>query len=662
MELRGSHLSRYVLVLAPVLLAAIVAPRIVVSLAAVVLLPGYILSTNLFDGIWNRGIAAVPLGAAMLATAVYGAKFIPIPLNTGTIMVYVLMFIVIWLFGNRQPDLMEYRLTIDRNSVYISGIALLAVATRLLPVSKMNAPLFADPAVEGTLAKLIASASQIPGTWEPFAPIALHHQPGFASITAAVHILSGIPVPRVILVFGGLIHALFPLAVFTLADVYLERRKAVVAGFVALLAAFPAYSFVAGMNSANLGFVLAVVLAAAAARFLREEKGTPPVLAVLATGTVLVHPLGLIVAGFFLLPETVRKMVAARNTGDAMPRTLLQAGAAVAALPVLLSLPYYWPILGSGSAAATEQFAIQSSYILSGSGLSIFHVIEPFYVNVLNWSGGWHVPPDAALLAIVFNPLASALLIAAVTAVYRNRQGLEWPVVAGVAWYVILLLFSTVQAAAQVAFPFHAFIYPSRVKFLFAVPIALLSAAALRDTTVPLRGRQVPVLLAAVLLLSPVSLYAVAGHLNELASDPVVADTDRAAIAWLDRNVPEDAAVLNTVTDVEAGAFIGGPAQWIPAYTGNPVVFPATSITGDVSQLQDRRRFMDAMRNGSATKFQALLDTYNVSYIYLSSNSMDGRGDDHRVDHEDIAVLCQCRTAYSNEDVTVLATPRAGSS
>ncbi|MFB6294930.1 MAG: hypothetical protein ABEI97_04170 [Candidatus Nanohaloarchaea archaeon] len=656
MDIRPDRLPRYAALLVPVLVAVSVAPRIVLSLLALVLVPGYVLSTALFEERWNRGVAAAALGAAMLAAAVYAADWLAVPVNTGTLAVYVLLFAAAYVYRGRPWKLLDGGNAADRSSLYLSGIAVLAVATWFLPVSGMHAPLFADPAVEGTLARLIAAAGEIPATWEPFAAIAVHHQPGFASITAAVHMVSGVPIPRVILVVGGLVHALFPLAVFMLADVYLERREAVVAGFIALLAAFPAYSFVAGMNSANLGFVLGVVLAAAAARFLRDRTGSLPVLALLATGTVLVHPLGLVVAGFLLLPEAMRAAAAAWNGDAAVRRTLLEAGAAVAGLPVLLSLPYYRPILGSGPAAAAEQFAIQSSYILPGSGLSLFHVIEPFYVNFLNWSGGWHVPPDAALLAAVFNPLASVLLIAAAITVYRNRRGAEWAAVVGTTWYVTFLLFSTVQAAIRVEFPLHSFIYPSRVKFLFAIPVAVLSAAALRDITVSVRGRTVPVLLAAVLVLSPLALLATAGHLLQLAGDPVVADTDRDAIAWLDRNVPGNAVVLNTVTDVEAGAFIGGPAQWIPAYTGNPVVFPATSITGDVTRLQDRRRFMDAIRNGSAETFQVLLDRYNVSYIYLSRNSMDGRGVEKPINPEAVQRLCSCPVVYGNEDVTVLAT------
>ncbi|MFB6294578.1 MAG: hypothetical protein ABEI97_02355, partial [Candidatus Nanohaloarchaea archaeon] len=483
-------------------------------------------------------------------------------------------------------------------------------------MAEMHAPLFADPAVEGTFAKLIATTGSIPATWEPFAPIALHHQPGFASITAAIHLLSGVPIPRVILVLSALVHVMFPLAVYVLADRYLPQRDAIIAAFVAVLAAFPTYSFVAGMNSANLGFFMAVVLAALSIRYLNSpEDRMLPVLALLAAGTVLVHPLGLVVYAFLAAPAAVRQLLAAGPARVERLRPLGLLGAATAVLPVTLSLPHYLPLLRGGGELAAEQFAIQSGYILPDGGLSLFHLVEPFYVNFLNRGGGWYVPVDAAMTAAVSNPVATILLIAAAATVYRGCRKWDRAVIAALTWYGVFLVFSTVQAAARVEFPLHSFIYPSRIKFLFAIPIAVLSAASLREVTVDVRGRTVPVLLAAVLVLSPVGLYAVFSHMNTLAADPVVAETDREAIQWLDGNADEDALVLNTLTDVEAGAFIGGPAQWIPAYTGNPVVFPATSITGNVSQLQERRRFMQALRNGDGDRFTALLKEYGVSYI-----------------------------------------------
>ncbi len=415
------------------------------------------------------------------------------------------------------------------------------------------------------------------------------------------------------------------------------------------------------MNSANLAFLLGVVLAAVSLPYCRTpDSRLLPLLAVLATGTMLVHPLGLVVAGVLLLPAAVRTAAAAWRAGIQHLRTLLALGGTVFLLPFLLSLPHYLPVLRQGGVLALEQFAIQSAYILPGGQVSLFHLVEPFYVNVLNWWGGWYVPPGSAVAVIVSNPLGTLLLAAAAVAMYRGYRRCDIAVADALAWYVVLFLASTVQAAVRLPFPGHAFIYPSRMKFLFAIPIAVLSAYGLRDVTVEVRGRAVPALLALFLLLSPVALLAVGGYLSQLAAVPVVADADRDAIRWLERNADEEAVVLNTLADVEAGAFVGGPGQWIPAYTGNPVVFPATSITGDVASMQDRRRVMAALRNGSSERFRQLLDEYNVSYIYLSENSMDVRGQVPAVEPEAVQELCGCPVAYGNAEVTILKMPRTG--
>ncbi len=227
-----------VLLVSPVAVAGLVAPRIVLAFVALVLFPGYALLGGRVDGAWRRAMTAVAAGAALLAVAVYTASALGIPVTRYTLGAYVLVAAAAYLY--RRPWTgSEFLSGVGRGEAALAGVAMLGVVTRLGPVAGMHAPLFADPAVEGTLARLIAMTGGLPGTWEPFAPLALHHQPGFASVAAALHLVSGVAIPRVVLVLSALVHALFPLAVFLLADTVLERRTAVVAGGVALLAAFP---------------------------------------------------------------------------------------------------------------------------------------------------------------------------------------------------------------------------------------------------------------------------------------------------------------------------------------------------------------------------------------------------------------------------------------
>ncbi len=63
---------------------------------------------------------------------------------------------------------------------------------------------------------------------------------------------------------------------------------------------------------------------------------------------------------------------------------------------------------------------------------------------------------------------------------------------------------------------------------------------------------------------------------------------------------------------------------------------------------------MQALRNTEPDRFTALLEEYGVSYIYLSENSMSGRGTAPQFDPAQVRGMCPCTMVYENEEVTVL--------
>ncbi|MFB6207721.1 MAG: DUF6541 family protein [Candidatus Nanohaloarchaea archaeon] len=649
----------------PVLAFAALAPRVGLGFLVLLYSPGVMVSALAgYRGTsFSNPAVSLVAGMASLSILVYASAFVPPLVFSFLAAAYLFLSIL----GLVRLGRLWYRRVVSGEeagnaTVAISAVVAAGVLARLLPMASMNAPLFADPAVEGNLARLIATNFGLPAGWEPFAPMALNHQPGYAGITAAIHMISGVEIPRVILLFSGMIHALFPFSVYVLAKTVLEKKEeAVLAAFIALMSSFPLYSFVAGMNSANLGLFMAPVTAALSIDYIRNPGNAKvPFLMVVGLGAMLVHPIGVFVVGLLVLPGALRRFYQALEEGWREVFPVAEMGAAVFLLPLLASLPQYLPILLEGGASG--QFAIQSNYILPGGDLSLFHLLEPFYVNFMNWSGGWYVPADRALFAFLSNPLATVMVAAAAVSLYSAFYNVDRATLTSAAWYVLFLLFSTVQAALRVPFPGHSFIYPTRIKFMFAVPIALLSARGLKEISVRFRGRNLYPLLMALLILSPVGLLSTYQYIEGLSSDPVVSDSDLRAIRWVEKNVGEDEVILNTVTDVEAGAFIGGPGQWIPAYTGNRVVFPATSITGDVRSMQDRMRLMESLREGQEGGFRNLLDEHNVSYVFLSENKMDGRGEENPPPPESVKKMCNCSTVYDNEDATILEVPRGLSS
>lgn len=646
--------TRAAIMLVAVLMAVMVAPLFATALL-IVLLPGFVTANALFrrTPAPRRVILGFGCGLSIITLLTYLTAFTPAPFRS---LLYTVIAGSIGVAAYRHRDV-----SLDRVPrpgwpvVAITVIAFLGILSRVLPVVSMQAPMFADPAVEGTLARLIVQHNGLPSTWAPFLPIDLHHQPGFAGIVAALHTVSGITIPRIVLLLSNLLYALLPLTVYVAGAALFDARRGTVAAFMALLFSFPAFTFVAGMNAANAGFflvplLLGAIIAAADEWDRRHAAG----IALLGAGMTIIHPLPLFVtgltAGTYLLVRFV----------DAPSRARLwrygKTGAAAFIAPLLATLPYYLSTIRGSSGLARAAWNIQSRYINPDYELALWQVIEPFYTIFHNPYGIWYLDfGNISLTSLLTNnPIANIGVFLAViaTAVILRRRDRDGGII--LLWYLLFLGLSTVQSVLQVRFPGWQFVYPSRMKFFMVLPLSLLlSYATLVRYRIRFRDVAVPVAVAAAVLIAPWSLANTYGYLHHFTAEPDVSAQDREAIDYLGQHAPRDAVVLNMIVDVEAGAFVGGPGQWIPAYTGNPVIFPATSLTGNVSRVQDRTAFMDAINGRDADRFTRLVDRYNVSYIYLSNNTMQARTPYRQPSAGAIRSVCSCEIVFGNTDAAV---------
>ncbi len=545
-------------------------------------------------------------GMSAVAVATYASKILPITLD---VLIPVTILVSAYALLKNRKRLPKP----DAFSIVLIAILIAGLATRVYPIKDIQAPLFADPALEGTIARLIIDNQKIPSTWEPFLPIKLEHQPGFASIIAWIS-ATGVTISQSILFFTNILHALFPFSIYFLAIRLLkDRLKAVIAAVVALVAAFPTYTFVAGMNSMAAAFFMIPVISG----LMLEEAQSRSKLALIAflsIGMALIHPVSL----FFLAIVSFPLLFATRSLKK------IAAGIISAVLiPAICVLLVFSPALHSS--LAEEQWNIQKNYVNPDGRLDATSLIDPFFVLFGNPNGAWYfyaetLPSDPMFLII---PAAFMIIFAISTIIIiKSRDNAAKSVFAMLA---LFMLFSVVQSYFEIRFPGWEYVYPTRIKFFMIVPISLiLSYGFASGRAVKTRNYSIPSALLVLLIASPLLLCTISNYLGLLSNYSPVGSGELGAINWIAANTGKNETVLNLVRKTEAGAFIGDAGQWIPALTGRSVVFPATSITDDISDssVAERMKIMELAQNGSMEEFSNVIRAYGVGYIFVSERTL----------------------------------------
>jgi len=592
-----------------------------------------------------------------------------ISLNIFTIIGILVSLLAFYAFKHGKT--IDFKLKIKFNKkINVATTALIIILflglfSRLYPIMNMNAPLFADPAVEGTIARLIIDNQGIPDTWQPFLPLKLTHQPGFASVVAWFNIISGIPIPRIILFLTNILLGLFPLAIYLLAyRMFKNGFQSIVVSLISLIASFPTYIFIAGMNSGVVAYFLVTLAVAAAIICLHKPECKSLILLfIVSAGALLVHPIFIffyiLMFGSYCLLNILRKfsLKAVKNVSIILFASIF--------IPILVSMPYFFDILSetSETTLVNEQWNIQADYINPSKIITPLFFIEPIFILFNNISGVWYLYLDQLpIFEILFlYPIAVIMLGFFAYSIYmilKNREELGY---LAIFWFLLFVFFSSFQSYFGIRFPGWEFIYPSRVKFLIALPLSLLISFAFLNCRLPIPKKisfeSIPLGILILILIVPFGLGMVMGHLSSLSANQPLSDYDISAISWLEKNIGKNEVVLNTITDLEAGAFIGGAGQWIPALAGRSVVFPATSLTEDLSDINIRKRtrIAELMENGTigGDEFMGLLKEYNVSYVYISKNNMHSRNTFSPVRQEMFFASSNYELKYRNSDVSI---------
>ncbi|MFB6089199.1 MAG: hypothetical protein ABEK36_05465, partial [Candidatus Aenigmatarchaeota archaeon] len=468
-----------------------------------------------------------------LLTHIY--KFF-LPLNFYTILGTIIALSLISII-KRWRSIKEIKLKREEvkvGSLILIGIILLGVCTRILPILNMNAPLFADPAVEGTITKLIVNNQGIPQTWEPFLNLKLKHQPGFASIIAWFHIVSGIEIPRIILFLTSILHAMFPLTIYLLTGNFFDNEfRRLISTLIALLAAFPTYIFVAGMNSGVTMYFIVPILLFSIFRNLKEMRyGELVYISILSLGTFLIHPLFLFFITICTLPFIIIKWADFSRPLKSVSILFI----IVIILPVLFFSPTIVDKFDPSSTTsdlASKQWEIQNSYINPRGKISPILFLGPIFMNFNNESGYWYIYFDNLSIVSVLQNLFGFIFVGVLFySIYiiireRNRYGYI-----AVSWYLLFVLFGPLQTILTLKFPGWQYIYPTRVKFLTVIPLSIILTFGF------LQGRKINVnknfkeilnvlpVLFILLIYIPIGSEFIYTHLNTLSSGKGLSEGD----------------------------------------------------------------------------------------------------------------------------------------
>lgn len=177
-------------------------------------------------------------------------------------------------------------------NVLLAALLLLTIASRFVAVRDEVFPPWVDSSRHALITAVMAASGQVPADYEPYLPV--DHFPyhfGFHSLSTSLFLMTGRPLPDLLLTVMQLLGGLLPLAVYS-AGWMVTRRQSVgllAAFLVALPFFFPGYYATWGRMTQLAAMVVMPVLLALTWRLGRGWPRVWPLVGVLAAGLFLIH-------------------------------------------------------------------------------------------------------------------------------------------------------------------------------------------------------------------------------------------------------------------------------------------------------------------------------------------------------------------------------------
>ncbi|MFB0543648.1 MAG: hypothetical protein ACETVR_02590, partial [Candidatus Bathyarchaeia archaeon] len=418
--------------------------------------------------------------------------------------------------------------------------------------------------------------------------------------------LTGVVVPKVVLVTTLLYSGLVSLSLYTLAKhLYRDKKTAAFAslliGLVSptplLFAAWGGHAeIVAGyfLLSTTLSIILAVIKG-------RWSKQHIVLASLLMAGMLLNQVLSVVYLWAFLLPLLIYKGL---RRGDLRPLGLCALSFIAS---ILLVSPIYVPAL------------VES--------LNSLEILPPGIF-------GWGAAEEYTFLkrvdlvkSLVDLPLLCAH-IWSLTITFLGLVGFLFSLREGklqnlylLAWGSLLFLINENNPFGLYLFrfPLWNLLFPERFALIMILPLSLLGAYGLNQLTgavsklkPKLDSRRLSLILVLFLLLPETLFRCVQMSQCPVWASPVTRE-DIEAFHWIRYNVTVDSLIF--VSNADAG-------QWIPIFTGRRV-FPLEVIMNNPERVMSGRNLTQLfLQNPSDPRIYQILTEYNIRYIYIGAKAI----------------------------------------
>lgn len=342
--------------------------RVVLIGMAVLFCPGYALLVVLKQRVLNLvDMCCAAGGVSILAVPllISIATYLGIDLGLGLILLVLLCsgLVCLWDCWHRISD-QRRRASREVDTVHVLlGLVFFAtLLARMLMVRGINYPLWTDSYHHTIITDLIAIQGRIPSSYEPYAQIeSFSYHFGFHAISAWFHQLSGIPIPRSVVLTGQIINALaVPSSYLLTQRLFRDRIASLVASLVVGLVSHMPASFVNwGRYTQLSGQVVLPVLMVLTLNALdepAEHTSSVVLVSVGAAGLFLVHVRVFLFYGLFAILLLLFRWAHARrrHNSDQVQRLFISC-LAIGGITLIILAPWLWRFFeGFGSTVAQE--------------------------------------------------------------------------------------------------------------------------------------------------------------------------------------------------------------------------------------------------------------------------------------------------------------------
>lgn len=490
-------------------------------------------------------------------------------------------------------------------------IFLVSLLVRFLHIRTLVVPAWIDSVHHTLITQLIVNQGGVPQSYEPLLPIGrfIYHF-GFHSLVAVFHWLTGLEIPRAMLVVGQVINGLMVLSAYLLVKCLTGRRLAGLFGalIVGLVSTMPAYYVSWGRYTQLTGLVLLPSAIAFTMRSVGRSPACPRrrlsslmLAAISLAGLLLTHYRVLIFYGCFVLAYLLYQTFNHRGGSSGVLRYWSRA-ATVCLLAVLLTLPWLVNLARALLPLATLPSRMRGT---------------PSY-NV--------VPHD--LITVRHN---RELIALSLCGLFWGLYKRERAVILTALWVAIVIF---VTNPTILSLPSTWLVNNASLAISLFVPFAIMGGYLLASLFVrwslvnssgghwSFRPWSLGIL---SLVIGSVALWGASGMLSIVNPSTVLATRDDvAAMDWIRRHVPSDAVFLINVRHWQGGTYVGTDGgYWIPLLTGHDTILPpAIYIYGSseyVKGINDFAEAIIAVESFDEESTRQLLDDNGVTHVYIGA-------------------------------------------